>query len=101
MVQLRATLRLHRRAQSLRSVDIPNPSGKDATVNVVRIQEQINGRPYLIEVLSVGHDRWRAHILRAPGATTALMPFYGTTPDDAAQRLLVWLQRASGVRSTP
>jgi hypothetical protein len=101
MVHLRAALRLHRRAQPLRSVGNPNPSGKDATVNVVRIQEQINGRPYLIEVLPVGHDRWRAHILRAPGATTALMPFYGPTPDAAAEGLLLWLHRACGTPSTP
>lgn len=68
-------------------------------MNVVRLQETINGRSYLIEVLSVGRDRWRAHIARTPGGTTALMPFYGTTPDDAARRLLVWLERAAGASS--
>jgi hypothetical protein len=48
----------------------------------------------VIEVLQISPDRWRAHIARTPGATTALMPFYGPTPDEAAQHLTVWLQRA-------
>jgi hypothetical protein len=59
-----------------------------------RFEQTINGRPYVIEVLQVAEDRWRAHIARIPGATTALMPFYGPTPDKAAERLTVWLQRA-------
>jgi hypothetical protein len=60
----------------------------------VRFEETINGRAYVIEVLQVSPDRWRANIARTPGATTALMPFYGPTPDEAAQHLTVWLQRA-------
>jgi hypothetical protein len=64
-------------------------------VNVVRFQETINGRSYVIEVLPVGRDRWRAHIAHRPGATTALMPFYGETPDAAARQLAVWLHRAA------
>lgn len=64
-------------------------------MNIVRFQETINGRSYVIEVRPVGQDRWRAQIAR-PGATTALMPFYGTTPDEAAQSLSVWLARAGG-----
>jgi hypothetical protein len=62
-------------------------------VNIVRINEVINGKPYVIEVLSVDRDRWRAHIVRY-GTTTALMPFYGATPDEAALQLTRWLSRA-------
>jgi len=64
-------------------------------VNIVRFQETINGRPYVIEVSPVGRDRWRAQIARVPGATTALMPFYGTTAVEAAQLLSGWLTRAA------
>jgi hypothetical protein len=65
-------------------------------VNTVVFTETINGRPYVIEVLAVGRDRWRAQLARR-GATTALMPFYGTTPAAAAQQLAQWLTRASRV----
>jgi hypothetical protein len=58
------------------------------------INETINGRAYAIEVLLVGRDRWRAQLDRR-GATTALMPFYGPTPDEAARQLASWLSRAS------
>ena len=61
---------------------------------VHRFEEFIAGRPYLIEVISVSQDRWRAYIVRLPGVPTALMPFYGTTPADAAHRLCEWLTRA-------
>ncbi|MBA3885940.1 MAG: hypothetical protein H0X67_09430, partial [Acidobacteria bacterium] len=39
-------------------------------------EETINGRPYLIEVSSVGRNQWRAQIARAPGGSAAMMPFY-------------------------
>jgi len=48
----------------------------------------------LIEVAPVSQDRWRACIVRLPGVPTALMPFYGRTPDEAAQHLSDWLTRA-------
>jgi hypothetical protein len=64
-------------------------------VNVVHFQETINGRPYVIEVLAVGSARWRAQIAPTVGGTTALMPFYGSTPDDAARRLTEFLERAA------
>jgi hypothetical protein len=67
-------------------------------VNVV-IKETINGRAYVIEVLPVGRNRWRAQIGRH-GTPTALMPFYGSTPDEAAGLLKLWLTRASQVRAT-
>jgi hypothetical protein len=61
---------------------------------VHRFQESIAGRAYLIEVASVEVDRWRAYIVKAPGVPTALMPFYGPTPDEAANLLREWLTRA-------
>jgi hypothetical protein len=60
-----------------------------------RYHEEINGRPFVIEVHPVDRDRWRAEIARRPGATTALMPFYGTTPDEAARHLASWLERVT------
>ncbi len=64
-------------------------------MNAVRINETINGRSYVIEVRHVGADRWRAELARR-GPTTALMPFYGATPDEAASHLAQWLARANG-----
>ena len=60
----------------------------------VVFNETIKGRPYVIEVHPVGRDRWRAGLANR-GVTTALMPFYGTTPDEAAQQLAGWLSRAN------
>ncbi len=57
-------------------------------------EESIGGRPYLIEVAAVSTDRWRACIVRTPGVPTALMPFYGVTPEEAARHLTEWLTRA-------
>jgi len=65
-------------------------------VNTVRIEHTIHGRSYVIEVQPVGADRWRAQISRAPGGMTSLMPFYGPTPDAAANQLAGWLNRAGG-----
>ena len=48
----------------------------------------------MIEVSAVAEDRWRAYIVRLPGVPTALMPFYGATPDAAATQLREWLTRA-------
>ncbi len=59
-----------------------------------RFERSIGGRPYLIEVAPVTRDRWRAYIVRLPGVPTALMPFYGRTPDEAARLLSDWLTRA-------
>jgi hypothetical protein len=66
-------------------------------VNIIRFHETINGRAYVIETLSIGQDRWRAQLARAAGATTALMPFYGATPDEAARHLTNWLARAAAL----
>lgn len=64
------------------------------TAAVHRFEEFIAGHPYLIEVVPVANDRWRAYIVRIPGVPTALMPFYGPTPGEAAAQLRGWLTRA-------
>lgn len=61
---------------------------------VHRFEESIAGRVYLIEVSAVTADRWRAQIVRLPGVPTAMMPFYGRTPQEASQQLCEWLTRA-------
>jgi hypothetical protein len=68
-------------------------------VNNVRIKETINGRSYVIEVLAVSAGRWRAQLTGRPGATNAVMPFYGKTPQEAAGLLTVWLTRANRART--
>ena len=68
---------------------------------VHRFEELIAGRAYLIEVAAVAKDRWRAYIVRVPGVPTALMPFYGRTPDEAAHLLSEWLTRAHARAATP
>ena len=55
------------------------------TVTVHRFEETIGGRLYEIEVTPAG-PRWRAQLRRRPGVPTAMMPFYGETPPEAAQR---------------
>jgi hypothetical protein len=64
------------------------------TAAVHRFEELIGGRRYVIEVAAVEEDRWRAYIVRLPGEPTALMPFYGSTPVEAARLLSQWLTRA-------
>jgi len=59
-----------------------------------RFERIIAGRCYLIEVTWVAEKRWRAVIARIPGVPTAMMPFYGETPDQAATNLSDWLSRA-------
>jgi hypothetical protein len=69
--------------------------------DVHRFQESIAGRSYLIEAVAVADDRWRAYIVRRPGVPTALMPFYGATPAEAAHLLCEWLVRAHRRASPP
>jgi predicted RNase H-like HicB family nuclease len=59
-----------------------------------RLERTIAGRSFVIEVTWVAENRWRAHIVRIPGVPTAMMPFYGETPDEAATNLSAWLDRA-------
>jgi hypothetical protein len=68
---------------------------------VHHFDESIGGRPYRIEVAAVEADRWRAYIVRVPGVPRALMPFYGRTPDEAAQLLRNWLTRAHARAANP
>jgi len=64
---------------------------------VHRFEETIAGRSYRIEVTPVS-DRWRAQLTRVPGIPTAMMPFYGSTPDEAARQLTAWLTKAHSRR---
>ena len=66
-----------------------------STAKLVRYEETINGRDYVIEVSAVSQNRWRAQIKRLPGGRAALMPFYGPTAHEAASHLRGWLARAS------
>ncbi len=61
---------------------------------VRQFQQEIGGRVYQIEASQVAGNRWRAQIARLPGLPTSLMPFYGTTADEAASLLTAWLTRA-------
>lgn len=62
-------------------------------MTVHRFEETIGGRAYHIEVTPVS-NRWRAQLCRTPGVPTAMMPFYGHTPDEAARQLADWLTLA-------
>ena len=68
---------------------------------IVQRLKTINGREYVIEVSNVGLHKWRAQIRRTPGGSSAMMPFYGTTPDEAAGLLTRWLAIANGQRRDP
>jgi hypothetical protein len=54
-------------------------------------QQEINGREYRIEVSAVNPERWRAEVVTRYGGPTALMPFYGSSPDAAREGLTSWL----------
>jgi hypothetical protein len=56
-------------------------------------QQEVNGREYRIEVAPVHNGRWRAEVVTKYGGPTALMPFYGTSPDAARDGLTAWLSR--------
>ena len=66
-----------------------------------RFEKEIGGHLYVIEAAPIHADRWRAQIARRPGMASALMPFYGATPDDAATRLVKWLSLAHHVSAGP
>jgi hypothetical protein len=80
-----------RKIVAVRSRRTPFPD----TTNVIvhRFEKTIGGRAYQIEVTAV-NNRWRAQLRRLPGTPTALMPFYGPTPDEAADQLTEWLSLA-------
>ena len=62
-------------------------------MTIHHFEELIAGRAYQIEVTPVS-NRWRAQLRRMPGMPTAMMPFYGTTPEEAARQLAAWLALA-------
>jgi len=62
-------------------------------VIIHHFEEIIGDRAYQVEVTAVS-NRWRAQLRRGPGMPTAMMPFYGQTPDEAARQLLSWLSLA-------
>ena len=59
-----------------------------------RYERAINDRRYIVEATPVDPDRWRAYLVGVPGGPTALMPFYGETPELAVERLADWLALA-------
>jgi hypothetical protein len=95
-IRFRASLRLIERGHCVQFTPFRSHKFLVATVaaDLHRFQESIGGRSYLIEVAPVTQNRWRAYIVRIPGVPTALMPFYGSTPADAARHLREWLTRA-------
>jgi hypothetical protein len=101
---LRDPLRLICATGCIRSTALVNFSRTLKHVNVHRFEETIGGRAYQIEVTAVG-TRWRAQLRRIPGMPTAMMPFYGSTPVEAAQQLAQWLaiahRRAQQATSGP
>ena len=102
-VRFRHPLRLIASHRSVESNAFPRFQTHSSTVAaaVHRFEESIAGRPYLIEVANVSQDRWRAYIVRIPGVPTALMPFYGATPAEAAHQLCEWLTRAHARAANP
>ena len=102
-MRLRGSLRLTHFAVRV-EFSAPPSADFNVTAAVHRYEETIGGRPYLIVVTAVSPDRWRAYIVRIPGVPTALMPFYGRTPAEAAHQLSDWLTRAyarAADRQTP
>ena len=88
LIAARGLVRMHRLTNQHQRTSTP-------VANVVhRFEQSIAGRPYVIEAVAVSPDRWRAYLVRIPGVPTALMPFYGRTPIEAAGLLTDWLSRA-------
>lgn len=87
--RFRTALRLIRSRHDIQSSSL--------TVSVHHYEEKIAGRTYQIEVSPISASRWRAQIARLPGMPTSMMPFYGTTPEEAAHELSKWLALISGV----
>ena len=93
LMRLRDPLRLIASPWSVRSTAVLLPQTDTTNVTVHRFEETIGGRAYHIEVRPVS-NRWRAQLQRTPGVPTAMMPFYGTTPAEAARQLTQWLMLA-------
>jgi hypothetical protein len=86
---LRVALRLIASRRSVESSPLLIPSGHPNLI-IHHFEQTIGGRAYQIEVTLVS-NRWRAQLRRGPGVPTAMMPFYGQTPDEAAGHLWQWL----------
>ena len=101
--RFREALRLNVRPRGVQFARFNFQSRRVDTVAAAlhRFEESIAGHPYLIEVAAVDENRWRAYIVRIPGVPTALMPFYGRTPAEAAERLCNWLTRAHAKAAPP
>ena len=85
------------RGESRESSPVATPMPQthpDRVAHVHRFEETIDGRRLAIEVALVQPRRWRAYLVRASGGPTALMPFYGPTPQEAARQLTDWLSLA-------
>jgi len=89
---LRAPFRLISCDACVKSLTRSTP-GTPAPVTIHHFEETIAGRAFHIEVTPV-NDRWRAQLRRLPGMPTAMMPFYGPTPEEAARQLAAWLTLA-------
>jgi hypothetical protein len=70
-------------------------------VEPYRYERSIGGRTYVIEVSPLSACRWRAQIARLPGMPTSLMPFYGSTAEEAAHALATWLSLVSAPGPLP
>jgi hypothetical protein len=84
---------LDRYATVNKIIAAPDPPSDHIHVIIHHFEETIGGRAYQIEVTAVS-NRWRAQLQRGPGMPTAMMPFYGQTPDEAARQLSQWLSLA-------
>ena len=59
------------------------------------VWQQVEGdSPAVAARRLIDPDRWRAYLVGVPGGPTALMPFYGETPELAVERLADWLALA-------
>ena len=87
----RASLDPTRDARRIHHSVLLHPAHTDVTTHC--FEEFIGDRAFEIEVTDAG-NRWRAQLRRRPGVPTAMMPFYGESPAEAAHRLLDWMRRA-------
>ena len=91
--RLRVALRLIAAPERVRFALAVFSRRTDIHVTVHRFEETIGGRAYQIEVTAVS-NRWRAQLRRTARVPTAMMPFYGPTPAEAARQLAQWLTLA-------
>ena len=98
--RLRVTLRLTNRDSALEFHGSPLYAIYHIDVEIVTVhhfEETINGQHYAFEVTPAHGARWRAYLVSTTGGPTALMPFYGGTPQEAVANLVAWLSLAHRV----